>query len=70
MAPIPKTFDEQTNNAIDNVNRRLKDLAEFQIPRLRKCAGPLALQQRLSAELRDDLDACVQLVEVWDYRRG
>jgi protein transport protein SEC20 len=60
MAPIPVTFDDSTNNTIDNLNRRLKDLSELQIPRLRKCTGPLTVQQRLSAELRDDLDACVQ----------
>jgi protein transport protein SEC20 len=64
MAPIPTTFDESTKSTIDNLERRLKDLADFQIPRLRKCTGQLALQQRWNAELRDDLDACAQRIEV------
>ncbi|KAH8829373.1 Sec20-domain-containing protein [Flagelloscypha sp. PMI_526] len=55
MAPIP-LFSEDTNTAIDSARRKQKDLAEFQIPRLRDCKGPLSLQQEWYTEVRDDLE--------------
>ncbi|KAI8969399.1 hypothetical protein BD414DRAFT_503474 [Trametes punicea] len=48
------------------MERRQKDIADFQIPRLRQCAGPLSLQQQYAAELRDDLDAFAKHIETLD----
>jgi hypothetical protein len=64
MPPIPVTLDEQTRLSTESLQRRINDLVKFQIPRLRQCTGPLAIQQRLNAEVRDDIDACTQQVEV------
>ena len=64
MAPIPQTFDNETKDIIDNLRRREKDLVEYQIPRLRDCKGPLSVQQRFAAELREDLDVFGKQVEV------
>ncbi|KAG8965120.1 hypothetical protein FRC00_010456 [Tulasnella sp. 408] len=40
----------------DGLRRRLKDFQEHSIPNLRDCKGPLAFQQQLAAEIRDDMD--------------
>lgn len=64
MAPIPQTLDIETKDLIDGLYRREKDLAEFQIPRLRDCSGPFSVQQRLAAELREDLDVFGKQIEV------
>ncbi|KDQ31948.1 hypothetical protein PLEOSDRAFT_1100467 [Pleurotus ostreatus PC15] len=56
MPPIPTVYDEEVTQLIESTQRRQKDIADFQIPRLRTCNGPLALQQRLFAELREDID--------------
>ncbi|KAL5498981.1 SEC20 [Sanghuangporus vaninii] len=68
MAPISQVIDDETKALIDNLQRRERDLAEFQIPRLRDCKGPLSLQQRLAAELKEDLDAFVKQVEILEIR--
>jgi protein transport protein SEC20 len=64
MAPLPNTFDEETLQLIAAAQRHEKDLAEFQIPRLRSCRGPLSLQQNLAAELREDIDTFARQIEV------
>lgn len=64
MAPIPTQLDEEISNSIHSLQRRQKDLAEFQIPRLRECKGPLTTQQQYAAELREDLDSFAKQVEV------
>ncbi|KAF9489247.1 Sec20-domain-containing protein [Pleurotus eryngii] len=56
MPPIPTVYDEEVTQLIESAQRRQKDIVDFQIPRLRTCNGPLALQQRLFAELREDID--------------
>ncbi|KAF7426210.1 hypothetical protein PC9H_008577 [Pleurotus ostreatus] len=56
MPPIPAVYDEEVTQLIESTQRRQKDIADFQIPRLRTCNGPLALQQRLFVELREDID--------------
>ncbi|KAI0366810.1 Sec20-domain-containing protein [Pilatotrama ljubarskyi] len=66
MAPLPSALDEETTNLIASLERRQKDLADFQIPRLRQCTGPLNLQQQYAAELRDDLDAFAKQIEALD----
>jgi protein transport protein SEC20 len=64
MPPLPSTLDAQTLSIIDILGRRLRDLVEVQIPRLRDCTGPLSLQQQLAGELREDTDTCAQQIEV------
>ncbi|KAJ3003039.1 hypothetical protein NUW54_g5514 [Trametes sanguinea] len=66
MPPLPSALDEETTNLITLLERRQKDIADFQIPRLRQCTGPLSLQQQYAAELRDDLDAFARQVEMLD----
>ncbi|KAJ6595754.1 Sec20-domain-containing protein [Mycena vulgaris] len=66
MPPLPTTFDEETLQLIAAAQRHEKDLAEFQIPRLRSCQGPLSLQQNLAAELREDVDTFARQIEALD----
>ncbi|KAL5522741.1 hypothetical protein ACEPAG_8759 [Sanghuangporus baumii] len=68
MAPIPQILDDETKVLVDKLQRRERDLVEFQIPRLRDCKGPLSLQQRLAAELKEDLDAFVKQIEILEIR--
>ncbi len=56
-------FDDHTTAAIDAARRRINDIADFQIPRLRKCESSLADQNQLSTELRVDMDTVSRLVE-------
>lgn len=67
MAPLPSTLSEELLTTIDSLRRRRTDLSDFQIPRLRNCTGPLAVQQQYAAELREDLDAFARQVEVRLY---
>ena len=64
MVPIPVSLDDETKNLIDGLQRRQKDLAEFQVPRLHQCKGALAEQERLAAELKEDLDVFGRQVDV------
>jgi hypothetical protein len=64
MPPLPRTLDEQTQQLVSSAQRLQHDLVDFQIPRLRDCKGPLATQQRLAAELREDIDRLARYVEV------
>ncbi|KAJ7485375.1 Sec20-domain-containing protein [Mycena latifolia] len=66
MPPLPTTFDEETLQLVAAAQRHEKDLAEFQIPRLRSCQGPLSLQQNLAAELREDIDTFARQIEALD----
>ncbi|OSX61005.1 hypothetical protein POSPLADRAFT_1057949 [Postia placenta MAD-698-R-SB12] len=66
MAPIPSTLDETTRKLVESLDRRRKDLSEFQIQRLRTCTGPLPVQQQYAAELREDLDGFARQVESLD----
>ncbi|THV01981.1 Sec20-domain-containing protein [Dendrothele bispora CBS 962.96] len=66
MPPLPSTFDEETQKLIDSARRHERDIAEFQIPRLRDCKGPLSSQQNLATELREDIDAFARQVEALD----
>ncbi|KAJ6588846.1 Sec20-domain-containing protein [Mycena capillaripes] len=66
MPPLPNTFDEETLQLIAGAQRHERDLAEFQIPRLRSCQGPLSLQQNLAAELREDIDTFARQIEALD----
>lgn len=64
MPPLPSTLDATTQNLVEALARRERDLREFQIPRLRTCDGPLATQQQYAAEIREDLDGFGKQVEV------
>lgn len=64
MPPLPTTYDDETKTLIASIQRRQKDLTEFQIPRLRSCKGPLSVQQNFAAELREDIDALGKQIEV------
>ncbi|RPD75495.1 Sec20-domain-containing protein [Lentinus tigrinus ALCF2SS1-7] len=66
MPPLPSALDEETANTIASLERRQKDLNDFQLPRLRSCTGPLALQQQYAAEVRDDLDVFARQLESLD----
>ncbi|KAH9855337.1 Sec20-domain-containing protein [Lenzites betulinus] len=66
MPPLPSSLDEESSNLISSLERRQKDLAGFQIPRLRQCTGPLSQQQQYAAELRDDLDVFSTQLETLD----
>ncbi|KAJ7754458.1 Sec20-domain-containing protein [Mycena metata] len=66
MPPLPTTFDEETLQLVASARRHENDLAEFQIPRLRSCQGPLSLQQNLAAELREDVDTFARQIEALD----
>ncbi|KAJ7728421.1 Sec20-domain-containing protein [Mycena maculata] len=66
MPPLPSTFDEETLQLVAAAQRRETDLADFQIPRLRTCQGPLSLQQNLAAELREDIDTFARQIEALD----
>lgn len=64
MPPLPPQFDEATLASISAIERRVVDLKDFQIPRLRECRESLGVQQQYAAELRDDLEGLARLVEV------
>src|ERR1700730_9897967 len=64
MPPLPSTLDEETQNLIESIRRRQKDLSEFQIPRLRDCRGPLTVQQTILADVREDMETFARQVEV------
>ena len=70
MAPIPLVLDDETKDLVDNLKRREKDLAEFQVPRLRQCSSSLVEQQRLAAELKEDLGSFGQYVEVSEAQQS
>ena len=64
MPPLPVTFDDAAKALIDSLERRQRDLHEFQIPRLRSCNGPLSVQQQYAAEIREDIDVFAKQLEV------
>ena len=47
-----------------NIRRRLDDLGNFQLSRLRDCKGPLDLQHELADEMRSDLEIVRRGIEV------
>ena len=64
MPPLPTTLNDETKDLILSLQRRQKDLSEFQVPRLRACIGPLSLQQDLATELREDIETFTRQIEV------
>ncbi|CAE6461741.1 unnamed protein product [Rhizoctonia solani] len=63
MPPVASPLFIEAQTAHEGISRRLRDLNEFQIPRLRECKGPLTLQQQFAAELRDDTEAITKRIE-------
>ena len=67
MTSLPSSIDDDTRNLVDGLERRQKDLSDFQVPRLHQCTGSLAEQERLAAELKEDLDVFTRQIEVSLY---
>ncbi|KAG9098303.1 hypothetical protein FRC07_010666 [Ceratobasidium sp. 392] len=63
MPPIASPLFTEAQTTYEGISRRLKDLNEYQIPRLRDCTGPLTLQQQFAAELRDDIEVLTKRLE-------
>ncbi|KAI5996351.1 Sec20-domain-containing protein [Pisolithus albus] len=66
MPPVPTLLDAESLALIELIERRLNDLSTFQIPRLKGCVGPLAMQQRWAAEIREDVERVGRQIEELD----
>lgn len=66
MPPVPTLLDAESLALIELIERRLNDLSTFQIPRLKACMGPLAIQQRWAAEIREDVERVGRQIEELD----
>lgn len=64
MPPITSPLFIEAQAAYEAISRRLNDISEYQLPRLRDCKGPLPLQQKYAAELRDDTEGLAKRLEV------
>lgn len=56
-------FYAEANAAASSIARRLKDLRNYQLPRLRDCRDA-SLQGDVAAEMRDDLDLALRTIDV------
>ncbi|KAF7331699.1 hypothetical protein MKEN_00049700 [Mycena kentingensis (nom. inval.)] len=63
MAPTSSTLPEPTLALIASARRRLADISEHQLPRLRACTGPRPTLDTLDEELRGDLTTIRGMVE-------
>ena len=54
MAPIPSRLPEDVISLLSSAERRYKHISDITIPELRKCSGPLSVQQRLADDVRED----------------
>ncbi|KAJ4490135.1 Sec20-domain-containing protein [Lentinula aciculospora] len=66
MPPLPPSLPPAAAQLISSIRRREIDISDVQIPRLRTCPGPLSLQQKLSTELREDMDVFARQIEALD----
>lgn len=66
MPPLPSSLDEDVKSSIAALERRQKDLEDFQIPRLRTYKGPLRTQQQYASELREDIESFAKQIEDLD----
>ncbi|KIM45396.1 hypothetical protein M413DRAFT_442068 [Hebeloma cylindrosporum] len=66
MAPIPSRLPEEALSLISAAERRYKHIADTEIPELRKCIGPLSVQQALAEDVREDTIALTQQIETLD----
>lgn len=67
MAPIPVRLPEETHSLISAAERRYRYLHDVEIPKLRNCTGPLAIQQTFAEELREDTVLLVRQIEVYHH---
>ena len=51
----------------ERITRSVNDVANIQIPRLKQCPGPLALQQKWASEIREDIESAQREIEVHCY---
>ncbi|EIW78377.1 Sec20-domain-containing protein [Coniophora puteana RWD-64-598 SS2] len=63
MPPLPIAWSNETSELVGAVQRRLTDINDFQIPRLKDCRGPLSLHQNLATELREDTELLARQIE-------
>lgn len=59
-------FYAEANAAASSIARRLKDLRNYQLPRLKDCRDA-SLQGEIAAEMREDLELTMRTIEV-SYR--
>jgi len=65
MAPIPVRLPEEVHTLISAAERRFERLNGVEIPKLRNCTGPLAVQQTLAEELREGTALLARQIEVY-----
>jgi len=56
-------YYSQANAAASSIARRLKDLRNYQLPRLKDCRDA-SLQADIASEMKDDLELTARTVEV------
>ncbi|KAI0035434.1 Sec20-domain-containing protein [Vararia minispora EC-137] len=66
MPPLPPAYDSSASNVVAAIQRRMHDIRDMQIPRLRGCSQSLVVQQQYHAELQADLDTVTRLAEELD----
>ena len=68
MAPIPARLTDEVQSLIASIERRYKYISETSVPELRKCTGPVSLQQRLAEDVREDTVTLARQIEVSSQR--
>ncbi|KAJ3895269.1 Sec20-domain-containing protein [Lentinula edodes] len=66
MPPLSPIFTPEAAQVISSIRRIELDISDVQIPRLKRCLGPLSLQHKLSTELREDIDVFARQIETLD----
>ncbi|KAF8893687.1 Sec20-domain-containing protein [Gymnopilus junonius] len=66
MPPIPSRLPEEALSLISDIDRRHNHISQVEIPALRKCTGPLAVQQSLAEDVRQDTILLTRQVEDLD----
>ena len=64
MPPIPSRLPEETLSLISAAERRYNHLNDTEVPNLRRCTGPLSLQQTLADDLRESTALLTRQIEV------
>ena len=64
MAPLPPTFNEDASSLVAAIQRRMNDVTDTQLPRLRSCKESFAVQQQYAAELQEDMDTITRMIQV------
>ncbi|KAF8971834.1 Sec20-domain-containing protein [Flammula alnicola] len=66
MAPIPSRLPEEALSLISSAERRYKRIVESAVPELRRCIGPLSMQQTLAEDVREETVALTRQIEALD----